>query len=58
MSDCDFSGVDRQTAHYDDKEFAPGNPYEVARPGKRISDTAKLIEDQATKPNNLVDGNG
>ncbi|MET9912732.1 putative T7SS-secreted protein [Streptomyces sp. NPDC006476] len=54
----DFSGVDWQTARYDDKEFAPGDPYEVARLGKRIADTAKLIEEQAGKLNNLVDGNG
>ncbi|MFF4506631.1 hypothetical protein [Streptomyces sp. NPDC001401] len=57
MSD-DFSGVDWQTARYDDKEFTPGDPYEVARLGKRIADTAKLIEEQAGKLNNLVDGNG
>ncbi|MFE3164303.1 hypothetical protein [Streptomyces sp. NPDC059224] len=57
MSD-DFSGVDWQTARYDDREFTPGDPYEVARLGKRISDTAKLIEEQAGKLNNLVDGNG
>jgi hypothetical protein len=54
----DFSGVDWQTARYDDKAFTPGDPYEVARLGKRISDTAKLIEEQAGKLNNLVDGNG
>lgn len=58
MSDHDFSGVDWQTARYDDKEFTPGDPYEVARLGKRISDTARLIEEQAGKLNNLVDGNG
>ncbi|MFG3017948.1 hypothetical protein ACGFZQ_05250 [Streptomyces sp. NPDC048254] len=58
MSDHDFSGVDWQTARYDDREFTPGDPYEVARLGKRISDTAKLIEEQAGKLNNLVDGNG
>ncbi|WP_234533864.1 hypothetical protein [Streptomyces shenzhenensis] len=58
MSDHDFSGVDWQTARYDDKEFTPGDPYEVARLGKRISDTAKLIEEQAGKLRNLVDGNG
>ncbi|WP_129307516.1 hypothetical protein [Streptomyces sp. L2] len=58
MSNRDFSGVDWQTARYDDKEFAPGDPYEVARLGKRISDTAKLIQDQATKLDNLVDGKG
>ncbi|MFJ5640655.1 hypothetical protein [Streptomyces sp. NPDC093223] len=58
MSDHDFSGVDWQTARYDDKEFTPGDPYEVARLGKRISDTARLIEEQAAKLNNLVDGNG
>ncbi|MFI6662614.1 hypothetical protein ACIBL8_44745 [Streptomyces sp. NPDC050523] len=57
MSD-DFSGVDWQTARYDDKDFTPGDPYEVARLGKRIADTAKLIEEQAGKLNNLVDGNG
>ncbi|MET7744463.1 hypothetical protein [Streptomyces sp. NPDC005385] len=57
MSD-DFSGVDWQTARYDDREFTPGDPYEVARLGKRIADTAALIEDQATKLHNLVDGNG
>ncbi|MEU2334896.1 hypothetical protein ABZ608_15120 [Streptomyces sp. NPDC013172] len=57
MSD-DFSGVDWQTARYDDKEFTPGDPYEVARLGKRISDTARLIEEQAAKLSNLVDGNG
>ncbi|WRZ91333.1 hypothetical protein OHB54_21005 [Streptomyces sp. NBC_01007] len=57
MSD-DFSGVDWQTARYDDKEFAPGDPYEVARLGKRIADTAALIQEQATKLHNLVDGNG
>ncbi|MFE2063188.1 hypothetical protein ACFXDH_12405 [Streptomyces sp. NPDC059467] len=57
MSD-DFSGVDWQTARYDDKEFTPGDPYEVARLGKQISDTAKLIEEQAGKLDNLVDGNG
>ncbi|MFV8186137.1 hypothetical protein [Streptomyces sp. AF1B] len=54
----DFSGVDWQTARYDDKAFTPGDPYEVARLGKRIADTAKLIEEQAGKLNNLVDGNG
>ncbi|MEU1270213.1 putative T7SS-secreted protein [Streptomyces sp. NPDC005799] len=54
----DFSGVDWQTARYDEKEFTPGDPYEVARLGKRIADTAKLIEEQAGKLNNLVDGNG
>ncbi|MFF4313947.1 hypothetical protein [Streptomyces sp. NPDC001507] len=58
MSDHDFSGVDWQTARYDDREFTPGDPYEVARLGKRISDTARLIEEQAAKLNNLVDGNG
>ncbi|MDH6217748.1 hypothetical protein [Streptomyces pseudovenezuelae] len=58
MSDRDFSGVDWQTARYDDREFAPGDPYEVARLGKRIADTAKLIEEQAGKLRNLVDGNG
>ncbi|MFF1636598.1 hypothetical protein ACFVXA_03015 [Streptomyces sp. NPDC058246] len=57
MSD-DFSGVDWQSARYDDKKFTPGDPYEVARLGKRISDTAKLIQEQATKLHNLVDGNG
>ncbi|WP_327295947.1 hypothetical protein [Streptomyces sp. NBC_01197] len=57
MSD-DFSGVDWQTACYDDKEFTPGDPYEVARLGKRIADTAALIQEQATKLHNLVDGNG
>lgn len=57
MSD-DFSGVDWQTARYDDKAFTPGDPYEVARLGKRIADTAKLIEEQAGKLQNLVDGNG
>ncbi|MEU3334049.1 hypothetical protein [Streptomyces sp. NPDC006668] len=54
----DFSGVDWQTARYDDKEFAPGDPYEVARLGKRIADTAKLIEEQAGRLDNLVDGHG
>jgi hypothetical protein len=54
----DFSGVDWQTARYDDKEFTPGDPYEVARLGKRIADTATLIQEQATKLHNLVDGNG
>ncbi|WP_046726470.1 hypothetical protein [Streptomyces humi] len=58
MSDHDFSGVDWQTARYDDREFTPGDPYEVARLGKRISDTARLIEEQAGKLHNLVDGNG
>ncbi|MEU9151525.1 hypothetical protein AB0D59_13440 [Streptomyces sp. NPDC048417] len=58
MSDHDFSGIDWQTARYDDREFTPGDPYEVARLGKRISDTAKLIEEQAGKLHNLVDGNG
>ncbi|MFF5143927.1 hypothetical protein ACFY6U_30055 [Streptomyces sp. NPDC013157] len=58
MSDHDFAGVDWQTARYDDREFTPGDPYEVARLGKRISDTARLIEEQAGKLNNLVDGNG
>ncbi|MFI9603138.1 hypothetical protein ACIHCX_25385 [Streptomyces sp. NPDC052043] len=57
MSD-EFSGVDWQTARYDDKQFTPGDPYEVARLGKRIADTAALIEEQATKLHNLVDGNG
>ncbi|MEU9209031.1 hypothetical protein AB0D27_14030 [Streptomyces sp. NPDC048415] len=57
MSD-DFSGVDWQTARYDDKEFTPGDPYEVAQLGKRIADTATLIQEQATKLHNLVDGNG
>ncbi|TLS46274.1 hypothetical protein FE633_10045 [Streptomyces montanus] len=57
MSD-DFSGVDWQTARYDDKEFTPGDPYEVARLGKRIADTATLIQEQATRLHNLVDGNG
>jgi len=54
----DFSGVDWQTARYDDKPFTPGDPYEVARLGKRIADTAALIQEQATKLHNLVDGNG
>jgi hypothetical protein len=54
----DFPGVDWQTARYDDKEFTPGDPYEVARLGKRIADAAKLIEEQAGKLQNLVDGNG
>ncbi|MFD4545662.1 putative T7SS-secreted protein [Streptomyces sp. NPDC058251] len=57
MSD-DFSGVDWQTARCTDKEFTPGDPYEVARLGKRIADTAALIQEQATKLHNLVDGNG
>ncbi|MEV0639648.1 hypothetical protein AB0I77_32880 [Streptomyces sp. NPDC050619] len=57
MSD-DFSGVDWQTARYDDKEFTPGDPYEVARLGKRIADTAAMIQEQATKLDNLVDGRG
>ncbi|MFF4539176.1 hypothetical protein [Streptomyces aureus] len=57
MSD-DFPGVDWQTARYDDKEFTPGDPYEVARLGKRIADTAALIQEQAAKLHNLVDGNG
>ena len=43
MSGDDFSGVDWQTARYDDKAFTPGDPYEVALLGKRIADTAKLI---------------
>lgn len=54
----DFEGVDWQSARYDDKEFTPGDPYEVARLGKRIADTAALIQEQATKLHNLVDGNG
>jgi hypothetical protein len=54
----DFPGVDWQSARYDDKEFAPGDPYEVARLGKRIADTAALIQEQATRLHNLVDGNG
>jgi hypothetical protein len=54
----DFSGVDWQTARYTDKEFTPGDPYEVARLGKRIADTATLIKEQASKLHNLVDGNG
>jgi hypothetical protein len=54
----DFSGVDWQTARCTDKEFTPGDPYEVARLGKRIADTAALIQEQATKLHNLVDGNG
>lgn len=57
MSD-DFSGVDWQTARYDNKEFTPGDPYEVALLGKRIADTAALIQEQATKLHNLCDGNG
>jgi hypothetical protein len=54
----DFSGVDWQTARYDDAEFVPGDPYEVARLGKKLKDTAKLIQQQAGRLRNLVDGNG